>query len=185
MKIGQIKIDLYIDPAHGKFYLTTAPEEVQKDLKSTEVENSASEEVQQNPKYGIDALIAEIMSQEEVQLDPDSDDFDEKKSELKAAGYFYNRSSKTWRKKKKSATTTPTVEADWFGDATEIELSQDDPEFVAKKESLKGEGFKWDVATKTWRKPKPQIRNNGRNRPRSRVSKMLLLSALALFAGMS
>ena len=184
MKIGQIKIDVHFDQEVGKFNLSTVTAGIQRDLQPTDIEALVDEIVSQKGGQMSPPIIGKVPP-EWVQLDPDSDDFEEKKSELKAGGYFYNRTTKTWRKKKKSATATPTVEAGWFGDATEIELSQDDPEFVAKKESLKGEGFKWDAATKTWRKPKPQIRNHGRNRPRNRVSKMLLLSALALFAGMS
>ena len=136
MKIGKITIDVHFDQEIGKIYLTTAPEEVPQESQST----------------------AKV--EEEVQLDPDSDDFEEKKAALKAEGYFFNRSSKTWRKKKGSATVdanvsqTPTPAAGicWYGDATEIQLSKDDPDFAQKKETLKKEGFRWDGTAKTWRK---------------------------------
>ena len=161
MKIAQIQIDVYFDQEQG-VTLTTL-EEVQQGSPTGTVENSTPTE--------------------EVHLDPDSADFEEKKFELKAAGYFFNRSTKTWRKKKESTTATSAVEAGWFGDATEIELSQDDPNFVAKKESLKSAGFRWDTTTQTWRKPKDS--NGSRKSARHRVSKLFLLSAIAMFAGMS
>ena len=154
MKIGQIMIDVHFDQEIGKFFLTTAPEEVQQGSQSTaKVENSTA------------------MFPEEVHLDPDSDTFVEDKTALKQKGYFFNRSSKTWRKKKGSAsanangsqTQAPaatsvergdtTIQADWFGDATEIQLAQDDPDFDSKKESLKAAGFKWHPKAKAWRKP--------------------------------
>ena len=154
MKIGQIMIDLYFDQENGKFFVTMAPEEVQQGSQSTaKVENSTA------------------MFPEEVHLDPDSDTFVEDKAVLKQKGYFFNRSSKTWRKKKGSApsnangsqtqATQPTsqessatnIQADWFGDATEIKLAQDDADFDKKKESLKAAGFKWHPKAKAWRKP--------------------------------
>ena len=154
MKIGQIVIDLYFNSELGKFYVTAAQEEVQQGSQSTaEVENSTT------------------MFPEEVHLDPDSDTFVEDKAALKQQGYFFNRSSKTWRKKKGPAPanangsqtqeTQPTtqvssatnIQANWFGDATEIKLSQDDPDFNSKKDALKSAGFKWNSTAKAWRKP--------------------------------
>ncbi len=141
MKIGQIVIDLYFNSELGKFYVTAAQEEVQQGSQSTaEVEN--------------------LTASEEVHLDPDSDTFEEDKAYLKKYGYFYNRSTKTWRKKKGSGTAdangskhpAPAVQADWYGDATEIELSQDDPDFASKKDALKSAGFRWDGKEKFWRK---------------------------------
>ena len=134
MKIGQIQIDVYFDQEQGA--TLTAPEEVHQGPKTGTVENSTSTE--------------------EVQLNPDSANFEVKKPEL---------------------------EAGWFGDATEIELSQDDPNFVAKKESLKSAGFKWNPTAKAWHKPKDN--NGSRKSARHRVSKFFLLSAIALVAGMS
>ena len=139
MKIGQIMIEVYFDPETG-IHLTTSPEEVQQGTHTGNVENSKSPD--------------------EVQLDPDSDTFEEDKAALKQEGYFFNRSSKTWRKKKGSPTAdangsqnpAPAVQADWYGDATKIQLSQDDPDFTSKKETLKAAGFRWDPKEKTWRK---------------------------------
>ena len=109
MKIGQIKIDVYFDQETGINLIT------------------ASEEVQQSPQSTDN--VEDPTAPGEIQLDPDSDDFEEKKSELKAAGYFYNRSSKTWRK--------------------------------------------------------PKVVNGSRKSARHRVSKLFLLSAIAMFAGIS
>ena len=153
MKIGQIVIDLYFNSEIGKFYVTAEQEEVQQGSQSTaKVENSTT------------------MFPEEVHLDPDSDTFAEDKAALKEKGYFFNRSSKTWRKKKGSGTadangtqtqatqqaaqasSATNIQADWFGDATEIQLSQDDPDFTSKKNALKSAGFKWNSTAKTWRK---------------------------------
>ena len=138
MKIGQIVIDLYFNSELGKFYVT-----------------AAQEEVQQGPHTG---NVGKSKSQDEVQLDPDSDTFEEDKAELKAAGYFFNRSSKTWRKKKGSAdadtngSKKPAASDSWYGDATEIQLSQDDPDFTNKKAALKSAGFKWNPTAKAWHK---------------------------------
>ena len=150
MKIGQIMIEVYFDPETG-IHLTTSPEEVQQGTHTGNVEKSKSPD--------------------EVQLDPDSDTFAEDKAKLKADGYFFNRSSKTWRKKKGSAPATANgtqtqatqqaaqassatnIQADWFGDATEIELSQDNPDFDSKKEALKAAGFRWNPKAKAWRQP--------------------------------
>ena len=139
MKIGQIMIEVYFDPETG-IHFTTSPEEVQQGTHTGNVEKSKSPD--------------------EVQLDPDSDTFEEDKAALKQEGYFFNRSSKTWRKKKGSPTAdangsqnpAPAVQADWFGDATEIQLSQDDPDFTSKKDALKSAGFKWNPKAKAWRK---------------------------------
>ena len=140
MKIGQIMIEVYFDPETG-IHLTTSPEGVQQGTHTGNVEKSNSPD--------------------EVQLDPDSDTFEEDKAALKEKGYFFNRSSKTWRKKKGSPTAdangsqnpAPAVQADWYGDATEIQLSQDDPDFTSKKDALKSAGFKWNSTAKAWRKP--------------------------------
>ena len=142
MKIGHIKVEIHFDPEQGKFYFPTFPAEVLQASQSTgNVENSTAPE--------------------EVQLDPDSDTFEEDKAALKQEGYFFNRTSKTWRKKKGSGTDdangsnkpAQTVQADWYGDATEIELSQDDPDFDSKKTALKSAGFRWEGKEKVWRKP--------------------------------
>ena len=143
MKIGQIMIDVYFDQETG-IHFSTSPEEVQQGSQSTaKVENSTA------------------MFPEEVHLDPDSDTFKEDKAALKQKGYFFNRSSKTWRKKKGSTTVdetnvsqapAPAAQAPWYGDASEIQLSQDDPDFARKKESLKSAGFRWDPKAKAWRK---------------------------------
>ena len=152
MKIGQIKIDLYFDQEVGKFYFATAQAEDQ-------------------PGPQITGKVENAPATEEVHLDPDSATFAEDKAALKKEGYFFNRTSKTWRKKKGSAPanangtqtqeTQPTtqvsrattIQADWFGDATEIQLAQDDADFDSKKESLKAAGFKWHPKAKAWRKP--------------------------------
>ncbi len=144
MKIGQIVIDLYFNSELGKFYVTAAQEEVQQGSQSTAiVENSTT------------------MFPEEVHLDPDSDTFVEDKAALKQKGYFFNRSTKTWRKKKGSGTaeangsqtSAPAAQADWYGDATKIRLERSDPDFDSKKESLKSAGFQWDPKEKVWRLP--------------------------------
>ena len=153
MKIGQIVIDLYFNSELGKFYVTAAQEEVQQGSQSTaEVENPTT------------------MFPEEVHLDPDSDTFVEDKAALKQKGYFFNRSTKTWRKKKGTApanangsqtqetqqttqvSSATNIQANWFGDATEIKLSQDDPDFTSKKDALKSAGFKWNIKAQAWRK---------------------------------
>ena len=62
---------------------------------------------------------------------------------------------KVWRKPTEangSQTSTPAAQADWYGDATEIQLSTDDSDFESKKESLKSAGFRWDGKEKCWRK---------------------------------
>ena len=170
MKIGQITIDLHFNSEIGKFYVSASPEEVQQGTQFTgKVKNSTAPEA--------------------VQLDPESDDFEEKKSELKAAGYFYNRYTKTWRKKKGTATADANgsqkpaeLATGWYGDATEITLSQDDENFEEKKTQLKAAGFRWDNKAKTWHK-ETNI-NGSRKSVRNLLCKVFLLSAVSMFAGM-
>ena len=91
-----------------------------------------------------------------VKLDRNSPEFAARKTELKELGYKWDRKEKVWRKPtdaKVSQTTAPAAQANWYGDATEIQLSSDDPEFNSKKESLKSAGFRWDPKEKVWRLP--------------------------------
>ena len=92
---------------------------------------------------------------ETVKLDRNSPEFEARKTELKELGYKWDRKEKVWRKPTEangSQTSAPAAQADWYGDATEIELSQDDPDFESKKEALKSAGFRWDGKAKVWRK---------------------------------
>ena len=91
-----------------------------------------------------------------VKLDRNSPEFKTRKTELKELGYKWDRKEKVWRKPTEangSQTSAPTAQADWYGDATKIQLSRDDPEFNSKKESLKSAGFRWDPEEKVWRLP--------------------------------
>ena len=76
MKIGKISFDLHFEPNDGKFFVTMEQESV----------TLKQEEVQQGPRTG---KVENTTASDEVQLDPDSDDFAEKKSALKAAGIFF------------------------------------------------------------------------------------------------
>ena len=90
-----------------------------------------------------------------VKLDRNSPEFAARKTELKELGYKWDRKEKVWRKPTEangSQTPASAAQADWYGDATEIQLSQDDPDFESKKESLKSAGFKWNPKAKAWRK---------------------------------
>ena len=90
-----------------------------------------------------------------VKLDRNSPEFEARKTELKELGYKWDRKEKVWRKPTEangSQTSTSAAQADWYGDATKIQLSQDDPDFTSKKETLKAAGFRWDPKEKTWRK---------------------------------
>ena len=92
---------------------------------------------------------------ETVNLDHSSAEFESRKAELKELGYKWDGKEKVWRKPTEangSQTSTPAAQADWYGDATEIQLSTDDPNFESKKESLKSAGFRWDGKEKCWRK---------------------------------
>ena len=92
---------------------------------------------------------------ETVKLDRNSPEFKTRKTELKELGYKWDRKEKVWRKPTEAngpQTSTPAAQADWYGDATEIQLSTDDPDFESKKESLKSAGFRWDGKEKCWRK---------------------------------
>ena len=93
---------------------------------------------------------------ETVKLDRNSPEFAARKEELKKLGYKWDRKEKVWRKPTNAngpPTPAPAAQADWYGDATEIQLSSDDPEFNRKKESLKSAGFRWDPTAKVWRLP--------------------------------
>ena len=157
MKIGKISFDVHFEPSDGKFFVTMEQEFV----------TLPQEEFQQGPRTG---QVENSTAPDEVRLNPDSDSFAEDKAALKKEGYFFNRSTKTWRKKKGTAPanangsqtqeTQPTtqvssatnIQANWFGDATEIKLSQDDPDFTSKKDALKSAGFKWNPKAKAWHK---------------------------------
>ena len=161
MKIGKISFEVHFEPNDGKFFVTMEQEFVA----------LPQEEVQQGSQSTAKVENSTTMFPEEVHLDPDSDTFAEDKAALKEKGYFFNRSSKTWRKKKGTApanangsqtqatqqatqvSSATNIQADWFGDATEIQLSQDDPDFDSKKASLKAAGFKWHPTAKAWRLP--------------------------------
>ena len=91
-----------------------------------------------------------------VKLDRNSPEFAARKEELKKLGYKWDRKEKVWRKPTEangSQTSAPAAQADWYGDATKIQLSRDDPEFNSKKESLKSAGFRWDKEEKVWHLP--------------------------------
>ena len=96
-----------------------------------------------------------------VVLDRSDPEFDTKKVELKKLGYKWDRWEKVWRapvgRKQTEANDSqkpaPLAQAGWFGDATEIQLSKDDPDFESKKKLLKSTGFRWDSQAKVWRLP--------------------------------
>ena len=91
-----------------------------------------------------------------VKLDRNSPEFQARKEELKKLGYKWDRKEKVWRKPTEangSKTSAPSVQADWYGDATQIRLDRSDPYFEIKKESLKSAGFQWDPEEKVWRLP--------------------------------
>ena len=112
---------------------------------------SATVDAQANPEAAADSSYGET-----VKLDRNSPEFEARKTELKELGYKWDRKEKVWRKPTDanvSQTTAPAAQANWYGDATEIQLSSDDPEFNSKKESLKSAGFRWDPKEKVWRLP--------------------------------
>ena len=87
-----------------------------------------------------------------VTLDKSDPDFFKKKERLKAMGYRFDSRSKNWRKPANHASTAKTAaKADnWWGDATEVKLSQDDPDYEAKKAAIKAAGAKWDSVDQVW-----------------------------------
>ena len=112
---------------------------------------SATVDAQAKPEAAADSSYGET-----VKLDRNSPEFEARKTELKELGYKWDRKEKVWRKPTDanvSQTTAPAAQANWYGDATEIQLSSDDPEFNSKKESLKSAGFRWDPKEKVWRLP--------------------------------
>ena len=112
---------------------------------------SATVDAQAKPETAADSSYGET-----VKLDRNSPEFEARKTELKELGYKWDRKEKVWRKPTDanvSQTTAPAAQANWYGDATEIQLSSDDPEFNSKKESLKSAGFRWDPKEKVWRLP--------------------------------
>ena len=112
---------------------------------------SATVDAQAKPEAAAESSYGET-----VKLDQSSPEFAARKEELKKLGYKWDRKEKVWRKPTNangSKSPAPVAEANWFGDATKIELSQDDPDFMAKKDSLKAAGFRWDKEEKVWRLP--------------------------------
>ena len=91
-----------------------------------------------------------------VKLDRNSPEFAARKEELKKLGYKWDRKEKVWRKSTTangSQTSAPSVQADWFGDATQIRLDRSDPDFDGKKAAVKAAGFSWYSEEKVWRLP--------------------------------
>ena len=90
----------------------------------------------------------------EIQLSLDDVDFDAKLAALKKAGFKWDYLCNCVRPANGSvngAANQPDFTG-WFGDATEITLSQDDVDFDAKIAALKKAGFKW-ARPFTWVKP--------------------------------
>ena len=89
-----------------------------------------------------------------VTLDKSDPDFFKKKEQLKTLGYKFYSPDKTWRlpkKRRKSKTAQAGKDwSNWWGDATEVELSKDDPNFQAKYAALKAAGGKWDGVDEVW-----------------------------------
>ncbi len=86
-----------------------------------------------------------------VTLDKSDPDFERKKDELKRKGYKWDNQNKNWRLPADSATSAKTSNFEgWWGDATEVKLSKDDPDFEAKKAALKEAGATWDGPDQVW-----------------------------------
>ena len=113
--------------------------------------STQSETAQAGPETCTDSSYGET-----VKLDRNSPEFAARKEELKKLGYKWDRKEKVWRKPTEangSQTSAPSVQADWYGDATEIRLERSDPDFHSKKEALKSAGFQWVPEEKVWRLP--------------------------------
>ena len=81
-----------------------------------------------------------------VKLDPEASDFKARKEELKAKGYKYDGSTKSWLPQ----SDTPQDHSEWLKDQTEVELSKADPEFESKRQALKEAGFRWNKSKSAW-----------------------------------
>lgn len=98
-----------------------------------------------------DSDVSEESFPKVVKLDRSAADFEQKKAELKAKGYRWHKPSSTWRLPEDSATSAKTSNFEgWWGDATEVKLSKDDPDFEAKKDALKAAGATWDGPDQVW-----------------------------------
>ena len=86
-----------------------------------------------------------------VKLDPEASDFKARKEELKAKGYKYDGSTKSWL----PPSASPQDFSEWLKDQTEVALEKSDPDFKSKHAAVKAAGFKWDKTRNVW------IRSNG------------------------
>ena len=131
MKIGQIKIDVYFDPEQGKFHFPTFT-----GRGPTGHLNQPVKLKLRPPRKRSNWTPTRTPSK---RIKPPSNKRDIFSTGLPRPG----------AKRRAPARLTPTaptnqhqtVQADWYGDATEIELSQDDPDFDSKKDRTEIRGI--------------------------------------------
>ncbi len=86
-----------------------------------------------------------------VKLDKSDPDFEQKKADLKAKGYQWNRQNSDWRLPADPAVSSKSSNFEgWWGDATEVVLSKADKDLEAKKDAIKAAGAIWDGPDQVW-----------------------------------
>lgn len=93
---------------------------------------------------------ANANSPDSVTLDPEAPDFKQRKAELKAAGYSWNRDQGAWVAPQ-SRQTPENQAAPAQGDVVRLDKNQ--PDFAARKAELKSQGYRWDRDQQAWVRP--------------------------------
>ena len=84
-----------------------------------------------------------------VTLDPEAPDFQQRKAEVKAAGYTWSRDDSAWiAPQSPQAAPEGQDSANSQGDV--VRLDKDQPDFAARKAELKSQGYRWDRGQQAW-----------------------------------
>ncbi|WP_049722406.1 DUF3577 domain-containing protein [Gilvimarinus polysaccharolyticus] len=103
--------------------------------------NSAYQPQQANPTTS--AIVPD-----RVTLDPAATDFAQRKAELVAAGYTWNRDDSTWVAPQENKTLE--AQASVNSQSRVVKLDKNQPDFDARKTELKSQGYKWDREQTAW-----------------------------------
>ena len=83
-----------------------------------------------------------------VTLDPAAPDFQQRKAELVATGYTWNRDDSTWVAPR--ANTSPEAQSNVNAENRVVKLDKNQPDFEARKAELRSQGYKWDKQQTAW-----------------------------------
>ena len=102
-----------------------------------------SEAQQANP------AVANANLPDTVTLDPEAPDFQQRKAELKAAGYTWSRDDSAWIAPQ-SPQAAPEGQDSANSQGAVVRLDKGQPDFAARKAELKSQGYRWDRGQQAW-----------------------------------